>query len=146
MIRAFFLLVLMGFFQISFGQKINAKLDSKVYEQLLKTDPTEFIAVGKSLGLTTDFDSVSNTCFVKKKGILLSKSMNADTSAAAYVLHMMVSTLDKSNNKLILKSAKPVPGKANTWIDANYVYLEWNAENPVTKEMWYRVFIYKQRD
>lgn len=146
MMRICFLLVFIGFSQMAFSQKLNTKLDLKIYRKLLKADKADFVKVGESLGLSTDFDSLSNIRFLQKQGFLFSKPMGEDTSASVYALHMLVSTLDKNNNKLILKSAKPVPDKANTWMDSNYLYVEWDAENPVSKEVWYRIVIYKKRE
>ena len=53
--------------------------------------------------------------------------------------------LNKENNKIILKNAKPFEGKKNTWLDNNYLYIEWDTENPYSKEMWYKVLIYSKK-
>jgi hypothetical protein len=128
------------FGQIAFGQK----LDSTIYLTLLKADKEAFTNYAKSVGLTVELDSLSNTLFAKTKGILFSKPL-ADKGNDYYALNMMVSTLNKDNSESIVKNAQPVEGKKNTWIDDNYLYITWDLENPVSKEMWFRVLVYKRK-
>jgi hypothetical protein len=58
---------------------------------------------------------------------------------------LIVSTLNKENNKLIFKKAIENPNKKGTWTDDKYLYREWDLENPVSKEMWYKVLVYKKK-
>jgi hypothetical protein len=37
------------------------------------------------------------------------------------------------------------PNKNGIWNDDKYLYKEWDAENPVTKEKWYKVLVYKRK-
>lgn len=139
--RRILLIIVLGFVGlVSFGQKF----DSTIYLHLLKSDKTEFISYAKSVNMTIDFDSTSNTLFAKTKGILFSKPLKEEGNNY-YSLSLIVSTLDKENNKTILKNANPVEGKKNTWIDNSYLYVEWDTENPYSKEMWYKVLIYSKK-
>ena len=139
-IRLFILVLLLVGGQISHAQKI----DTVIYEHLLHSDKIEFTSYAQSVGLKTDFDSLSNTLFAKTKGILFSKPLG-DKGNEYFVLEMIVSTLDKANNRLIIKDAKPVEGKQKTWSDTGYWYIEWDLENPVSKEMWYKVLVYRRK-
>ena len=126
--------------QISFAQKI----DTAVYRHLLNADKDEFTKYAQSAGLTTEFDSLSNTLFAKTQGLVFAKPL-AEPGNEAYVLQMMVSTMDKENNKSILAGAKPIEEKKDTWYNDPYLYIEWDMENPISKEMWHRVLIYKRK-
>jgi len=120
------------------------KIDTVIYGHLLHSDKIEFTRYARSVGLKTDFDSLSNTLFAKTKGILFAKPLG-DKGNEYYVLEMIVSTLDKANNKIIIKDAKPVEGKQKTWSDNKYLFIEWDLENPVSKEMWYKVLVYRRK-
>jgi hypothetical protein len=134
--------ILLVFSQKGFGQKRNLKLSPKVYHKLLKAEPEDFSDIAKSLKFATDIDSTYNMIIAKNQGFVFDKPMKKDTIDSGYVFHLLVETKDKRNNKLILKSAKPVPGKAFSWEDAHYFYLEWDGPN--IPGMWHRVLIYKK--
>ena len=135
-----FLLSSFIFNQLAFGQK----LDRNIYFNFVKADSSEFIKYAQQIGFTTEYDITSKVLFAKTKGFVFGKPL-AETGNASYVLTLVVSTLDKENNKIILQNAKPVESKKDTWIDDKYLYIEWDLENPISKEMWYKVLIYRHK-
>jgi hypothetical protein len=128
------------------GQELSAQaFDATVYSHLVRADPNEFIKYAKSVGLTTVFDSTSKTLFANTKGCLYTKPLGDKFTNENYVLVLIVSTLDKENNKLILKNAKENPYKKGNWMDKEYVYFELDWEDPISKEMHYKVFVSKRK-
>jgi hypothetical protein len=132
-------LLLLIFRQVSYAQII----DTTVYKHLLHADKIEFKRYAESVGLQTNFDSLSNMLFAKKPGLVYGKPLIEGSQS--YVLEMIVSTQDKANNKSVIQDAKPVEGKPGTWYSNDYLYMEWDLENPISKEMWYKVLIYKRQ-
>lgn len=142
MTKQFSLLTLL----FAFGQILHAQtLDTTIYAHLLTADKNEFITYAKSVGLTTDYDSTSQTLFAKTKGCLYAKPLGDKNNNQYYDLVLIVSTLNKENNKLIIKNATGDPNRKDTWTDDKYLYREWDMENPISKEMWYKVLVYKKK-
>ena len=100
-VKILFILSFVLYGQISYGQK----LDTTVYLNFLRVDKIEFVTYAKSIGYKTSYDSTTNSLFAGVHGILFTKPV-ADTGNEDYYLHLIVSTLDKGNNKLILKNTK----------------------------------------
>ena len=121
------------------------KFDTKTYSDLVKANKEEFVTIAGAAGLKTDFDETSKVLFAGSKECLYSKPLSDTSNNEYYDLVLIVSTLDKTNNKLILKNAQENAEKKGTWTDSNYLYIEWDMENPQTKEMWHRVLIYKKK-
>ena len=119
--------------------------DTTIYSHLVKADKDEFISFAKSVGFTIVTDTASQTLFAKTKGCLYAKPFGDKNNNEYYDLVLIVSTLDKKNNKLILKNATENPEKKGTWTDNQYLYMEWDLENPISKEMWYKVLVYKKK-
>lgn len=134
-----FLFMFIGSF--SFAQNF----DVRTFSNLVKSDKNEFIKLAESLGFTTNLDEASQTLFASKKGCVYGKPLTNKNNNEFYDLVLIVSTLDKENNKLILKNAKEDIDKKGVWIDNQYLYREWDMENPNTKEMWYKVLVYKKK-
>jgi len=138
--------LLLILFLMIIGQLTPAQtLDTVVYNRLVKANKDEFITYAKSVGLETAFDTASQTLFAKKKGCLYAKPLAQKGGNTDYELVMIVSTLNKENNKLIFKKAAENPAKKGTWVDSKYIYIEWDLENPISKEMWYKVLVYKKK-
>ena len=128
------------------GQSLFAQtFDTTTYSHLVKADKDEFISFAKSVGLTTVTDTASQTLFAKTQGCLYAKPLGDKNNNEFYDLVLIVSTLDKKNNKLILKNAAESSEKKGTWTDNQYLYMEWDLENPASKEMWYKVIVYKKK-
>lgn len=140
-IRFIYSILILFLIQNSVAQVFN-KAD---YLHLLKADKSEFIAYAKSVGLTTDMDEASETLFATTKGCVFGKPLGNKNNNEYYDLVLLVSTLDKNNNKLILGKAKESSEKKGTWMDDEYLYIEWDMENPNTKEMWYKILVYKRK-
>lgn len=119
--------------------------DKKTYEKLLKLDKIKFVKYAKSVGLTVENDSISESIFAKNAGCLYIKPTGAKNDNQYYQLALIVSTQNKENNKLILENAKESPEKQGFWTDNEYLYREWDMENPISKEMWYKVLVYKRK-
>jgi len=119
--------------------------DTTTYIHLVNADKDEFVTYAKSVGLTTEIDTASQSLFAKTKGCLYMKPLGNKNNNEYYDLVLIVSTLDKENNKLILKNAIENPNKKGTWTDDKYLYMEWDLENPISKEMWYKVLVYKKK-
>jgi hypothetical protein len=131
---------------IFFGQLLYAQtLDTTTYFQLVNADKGKFINYAKSVGLTIDIDTASQSLFAKTKGCLYVKPLGGKNNNEHYDLVLIVSTLNKENNKLILKNAVENPNKKGTWTDDKYLYIEWDLENPMSKEVWYKVLVYKKK-
>lgn len=142
MIKQFSLLIfLFAFAQISHAQTF----DITTYAHLVTADKDEFIKYAKSVGLETNLDSASQTLFAKTKGCIYAKPLDDKNNNQYYDLVLIVSTLDKENNKLIFKNALADPAKTGFWDDDKYHYREWDLENPISKEMWYKVLVYKRK-
>ncbi|MBB4800047.1 hypothetical protein HNP37_000086 [Flavobacterium nitrogenifigens] len=134
------------FIIIVFAQNFYSQsFDKKTYEKLLKSDKIEFVEYAKSVGLTIETDSISESIFAKRKGCLYLKPTGTKNDNEYYELALIVSTLNKENNKLILENAKENPETKGVWTDNEYLYREWDMENPISKEMWYKVLIYKRK-
>ena len=137
----FLLLFLPCFVQISFSQAF----DIKTFNELKKaTNKIEFVSSAKAANLTVEEDLASECIFAKKKGCLYTKPLGVKSNNEFYDLILIVSTLNKENNKQILKNASEDPNKKGTWTDKEYLYIEWDTENPISKEMWYKVLVYKK--
>ena len=119
--------------------------DTTTYSHLVKADKNEFIRYARSAGLATEIDTTSQSLFAKTKGCLYTKPLGDKNNNEYYDLVLIVSTLDKANNKLILKNAKENPERKGTWTDNEYLYMEWDSENPISKETWYKVLVYKRK-
>ena len=129
-----------------FGQLLYAQaFDTITYSHLVKADKDEFITYAKSVGLTTVIDTVSQSLIAKRKGCLYIKPFGDKNNNEYYGLVLIVSTLSKENNKLILKNAIEEPTKKGTWNDTEYLYMEWDSENTMSNEMWYKVLVYKKK-
>jgi hypothetical protein len=131
---------------MSFGQFLFAQtFDTTTYSHLVKADKDEFLNYARSVGLTTDYDTASASLFAKTKGCLYTKPLGDKNNNEYYDLVLIVSTQNKENNKLILRDAKEMQDKKGFWIDNLYMYREWDMENPYSKEMWYKVLVYKKK-
>jgi hypothetical protein len=131
---------------IVYVQLLNAQtLNTTIYSKLLTSDKDEFITYAKSAGLATDIDTVSQSIIAKTSGCVFMKPLNEKNNNEYYDLVLIVSTLNKENNKRILKNAIENPNKKGTWTDDKYLYIEWDTENPITNEMWYKVLVYKKK-
>jgi|ERR1035437_1665812 hypothetical protein len=129
-----------------FGQLLLAQtFDTTTYSHLVKADKDEFLSYAKSVGMTTDFDTASQSLFAKTKGCLYTKPLGDKNNNEYYDLVLIVSTQNKDNNILILRDAKELPDKKGFWTDNQYLYREWDMENPISKEMWYKVLVYKKK-
>jgi hypothetical protein len=138
------LLALVSF--VFLGQILFAQtFDSATYSHLVKADKDEFLSYSESVGMTTDFDTASQSLFAKAKGCLYTKPLGDKNNNEYYDLVLIVSTQNKENNKLILRDAKELPDKKGFWTDNQYLYREWDMENPISKEMWYKVLVYKKK-
>ena len=128
------------------GQNLFAQtFDTTTYLHLVKADKDEFILYAKAVGLTIATDTASQTLFAKTKGCLYAKPLGDKNNNEYYDLVLIVSTLDKKNNKLILQNAKENSEKKGTWTDSQYLYMEWDLENVYSKEMWYKILVYKKK-
>ncbi len=127
--------------QVSFAQMI----DSTTYLHLRNADKDEFMKYAKSVGLTTDYDTTAQSLFAKKKGCIYTKPADDKNNNEYYDLVLIVSTQNKENNKVILKGATEMTDKKGFWLDGAYLYREWDTENPISKEMWYKVLVYKRK-
>jgi hypothetical protein len=131
---------------LSLGNVLCAQtLEVKTYSKLVKADKDDFISFAKSSGFETDFDETSQTLFAATKGCIYAKPIGEKNNNEYFDLVLIVSTLDKENNKLILKNAIENTEKKGTWTDDKYLYKEWDMENPNTKEVWYKVLVYKKK-
>ncbi|MFT3935931.1 MAG: hypothetical protein QM726_20040 [Chitinophagaceae bacterium] len=129
-----------------FGQVLSAQtFDTTTYMHLVQADKEEFVNYAKSIGMTTDFDTASQSLFAKTKGCLYTKPLGDKNNNEYYDLVLIVSTQNKENNKLILRDAKEMQDKKGFWTDTQYLYREWDLENPISKEMWYKVLVYKKK-
>src|SRR5690242_4192836 len=99
-----------------FGQILHDQtFDTTTYAHLLIADKDEFIAYAKSVSLTIDFDTTSQTLFAKTNGCIYTKPLSEKNNNEYYDLVLIVSTSNKGNNKLILKNATADPNKKGTW-------------------------------
>lgn len=137
----FALLLCMVISQMLFAQTI----DTTTYSHLVKAGKDEFLSYARSVGLTTEIDTVSQSLFAKTKGCLYVKPLGNQNNNEYYDLVLIVSTQNKENNKLILRNTKENPDKKGFWTDDQYLYREWDMENPASKEMWYKVLVYKKK-
>lgn len=135
------LMLSMLFEQILFAQTF----DTTTYLHLVKADKDEFVNYAKSVGMTTDFDTASQSLFARTKGCLYTKPLGDKNNNEYYDLVLIVSTQNKENNKLILRNAIEMQNKKGFWTDDQYLYREWDLENPISKEMWYKVLVYKKK-
>ena len=119
--------------------------DTTTYSHLVEANKDEFIQYARSAGLTIVIDTVSQSVIAKRKGCLYIKPYGDKNNNEYYNLALMVSTLNKENNNLILKNALEDPAKKGTWNDSRYLYMEWDAENTMSNEMWYKVAVYKKK-
>ncbi len=120
-------------------------LNEANYSRLLKSNVEEFISYAKSENFTTSIDSQVHMAFATKKGFVYGKPIDNSNDNDYYQLVLLISTLNKENNKLILKNAVENTDKKGIWTDDQYLYREWDLENPESKEMWYKVIIYKKK-
>ena len=119
--------------------------DTTTYSHLVEANKDEFIQYARSAGLTIVIDTLSQSVIAKRKGCLYIKPYGDKNNNEYYNLALMVSTLNKENNNLILKNALEDPAKKGTWNDSRYLYMEWDAENTMSNEMWYKVAVYKKK-
>ena len=103
----FALMLFMLFGQLLFAQTF----DTTTYSHLIKADRDGFLSYAKSVGMTTDFDTTSQSLFAKTKGCLYTKPLGDKNNNEYYDLVLIVSTQNKENNKLILRDAKKLPDK-----------------------------------
>jgi hypothetical protein len=140
------LITICKLFIILFAQNLSSQtFDQSTYLKLLKSDKVEFIIYAKSINLIVETDSIAESIFAKKIGCLYVKPTGTTNDNKYYELVLIVSTLNKENNKIILENAIENPEKKGIWTDKEYLYREWDLENPITKEMWYKVIIYKKK-
>lgn len=98
MTKRFSIFILLVFF----GQLLQAQtFDTTTYFQLVNADKDKFITYAKSVGLTIDIDTASQSLFAKTKGCLYVKPWGDKNNNEHYDLVLIVSTLNKENNKLI---------------------------------------------
>jgi hypothetical protein len=129
-----------------FGHFVFAQaFDTTTYLHLVNADKNEFIDYAGSVGLTIAVDTVSQSIIAKRKGCIYLKPYGDKNNNEYYDLALIVSTLNKENNKLILKNAIEDPAKKGTWHDSTYLYVEWDAENTISNEMWYKVVVYRKK-
>ena len=140
-IKTLITFIIIGFVQNLYSQS----LDKITYERLLKSNKIEFVKYAKSVDLTIETDSIAESIFAKKVGCLYIKPTGTKNDNQYYQLVLIVSTQNKENNKIILENAKENPDKKGVWTDNEYLYREWDLENPVSKEMWYKVLVYKRK-
>jgi len=127
-------------------QSLRAQsLDTITFRHLLKADKEEFLSYAKSARLVTSYDTLAETLFAKTEDCLYAKPTGTKNDNENYALALIVSTRNKDNNKLILKNASEVPNQKGFWADNEYLYAEWDMENPISKVMWYKVLIYKRK-
>lgn len=139
-----YLLVLM--IAVLMGQATVAQtVDSATYLHLRSADKDEFISYAKKVGLATEYDTASQSLFAKTKGCIYSKPLGDKNNNEYYDLVLIVSTQNKENNKILLKGATEMTDKKGFWIDEAYLYREWDLENPISKEMWYKVLVYRKK-
>jgi len=119
--------------------------DKQTYKKLLKSDKIGFVEHAKSIGLTVETDSISESIFAKKADCLFIKPTGSKNDNSFYQLVLIVSTKNKENSKIILENAKENPENKGIWTDAEYLYKEWDMENPISKELWYKILIYKKK-
>ena len=119
--------------------------DTTTYSHLVEANKDEFIQYARSAGLTIVIDTLSQSVIAKRKGCLYIKPYGDKNNNEYYNLALMVSTLNKENNNLILKNALEDPAKKGTWNDSRYLYMEWDAENTMSNEMWYKVLVYRKK-
>ncbi|WJS96507.1 hypothetical protein NYQ10_08595 [Flavobacterium johnsoniae] len=138
--------ILLTFIIIVFAQNLHSQsFDKKTYEKLLKLDKVEFVKYAESVGLRIEIDSISESIFAQSKGCLYIKPTGNKNDNQYYKLALIISTQNKENNKIILESARENPETKGVWTDNEYLYREWDMENPISKEMWYKVLIYKRK-
>jgi hypothetical protein len=135
-----FLCCLLLMWDMASAQKINRKN----YLDLMDADSTNFVEYAQEIGFVTNYDVKSKSIFAKSKGYVFTKPL-AENGNEAYALILVISTLSKQNNRVIIKDAKPITGKKDMWGDDSHVYLEWEKQDPVSKQTWYRVFVYKHK-
>jgi len=119
--------------------------DEETYLKLLNSNKIEFVEYAESRGLTIEIDSLAESIFAKKKGCLFTKPLGIKNNNDKYNLALIVSTLNKENNWIILKNAKENQEKKGEWTDDKYLYKEWDIVNPFSNEMWYRVVVYEKK-
>ena len=142
MIKHFFIFILCTVFsQFLYAQAF----DTTIYFRLVEANKDEFIKYAPSVGLTIVIDTVSQSVIAKRKGCLYIKPYGDKNNNEYYDLALIVSTLSKENNKLILKNAVEDPAKKGTWNDRSYLYMEWDSENTMSNEMWYKVVVYRKK-
>ena len=120
------------------------KFNRKNYLDLMDADSTSFVEYAQQKGFVTNYDLKSKSLFAKSKGFVFTKPL-VENGNEAYTLTLIISTISKQNNRVILKDAKPLTGKKDMWSDDSYVYLEWEKQDPISKQTWYRVFVYKRK-
>ena len=134
------------FIFIIIGQFAHAQsIDTTIYLTLVKSDIDNFESISKTAGFVTSFDTTSQTMLASKKGLVYAKPIGDKNDNAYYKLALIVSTQNKENNKLILRNAKEKPNKKGTWVDDEYMYIEWDMKNPISDEIWYKLIIYKKK-
>lgn len=142
MSKQFFIsLVFTAFGQFAFSQAF----DTTTYAHLVSADKNEFINYAESAGLTIVVDTVSQSIIAKRKGCIYIKPYSNKNNNEYYDLALIISTLNKENNKLILRNAVEDPAKKGTWNNSKYLYMEWDAENTMSAEMWYKVAVYRKK-
>ena len=134
-------IIIIVFVQNLYSQSI----DKKTYEKLLKADKIEFVKYAKKVDLTIETDSISEFIYAKKVGCIYIKPTGTKNDNQYYQLVLIVSTQNKENNKIILENVKEDPDKKGMWTDNEYLYREWDLENPISKEMWYKILVYKRK-
>jgi hypothetical protein len=127
------------------GQSLLAQtLDTTIYRHLVTANKDEFTIYASSKGYSTSIDTAAEVLFAKTKGCIFAKPLGTKNNNQFYDLVLIVSTQDKANNKLIIKKAAEGP-KKGTWTDDQYLYYEWDTQNPVSNAMWYKVLVYKKK-
>ena len=124
----------------SSAQEVNME----VVQKLMASDSLGFVNTAQSSGLVITYDFLSRSLFAKSRGILYAKPL-AEQGNEQYRLRLIVSTLDKKNNSIVIGNAKKVEGQQATWLSDTNLYIEWDLENPISKEMWFKVLIYEKQ-
>src|SRR6187402_2115658 len=101
-IKTLVTLITIVFVQNSYSQSF----DKATYERLVKSDKIEFVKYAKSVDLTIETDSMSESIFAKKEGCLYIKPSRTKNDNKYYQLVLIVSTQNRENNKIILENAK----------------------------------------
>jgi hypothetical protein len=119
--------------------------DYQTYLTLLETKQSDFITVAEKAGLKTEIDDNAKLIFAKIKGVVYLIPTDGKGGNEFYDFVFGFSTLDKANNAIVFQNAEEI--QPSVWLskDQQYMYREMDMENPYSKEMWYKIFVYKKK-